>query len=388
MTKTLIERDGTEGAPPAFLALPAQIYADDLNWIPEEPESVASALSVKNPYFAGREARIFCIPERVRAVAFFDPELRIRGEKVAYFGYFESTGDGEANRLVMDRVEMWAKERGALALYGPIQFTTHGNYRVRLHLEPGGLPFIGEPQNPASYPAQLEALGLRVHRSYLTQIISLEQVLERLRFMTPLRDHVRSQGYRFEPVTPESWLPRMPQLHEMVDTTFNKSFAYSKPSYEAFVAALGEGMLRKVCPVASVVVISPQGEPAAFALGYPHYGPLLVQARGADRVAVRDLDYQRHRPLLGAYPPRGIIAKTIGVHPAHRGKHLVEAMLIESFDRISAEGPYDWWYAAMIRDGNFSRSFFAAANSGERRYALYAKRLDGGEVGGDAPAQG
>lgn len=371
----LLECEGTEGVPAGFLELPAQIYKDDPIWIPEDPQAVAAAFSPANAYFQGREARTFCVPGKARAAAFFDPGQRIRREAAAYFGYFESTGDEEANRAVMERVDAWARARGAKALYGPIQFNTIHSYRVRLRMEPGGLPFIGEPQNPPTYPAMLEALGLRVHRGYVTQLISLSQVVERMQVLSALRDSVRDKGYRFELVTPESWLPRLPRLYELADATFHQNFAYSRPSYESFAAAFGAAMLRIVCPVASTLVLDPAGDPVAFALAYPHYGALLLQARGAERVAVRDLDYQRHRPLLAAYPPRGIIAKTIGVHPAHRGKGLVEAILIHSFDRILVEGPYDWWYAAMIREGNFSRSFFASMNAGERTYALYARRL-------------
>ena len=71
----------------------------------------------------------------------------------------------EPNQILFQRFEQWAKSNGAEAVYGPINFTTHGLYRVRLdYFEHGCFP--GESYNPSYYPALLEKLGYQVNQHY------------------------------------------------------------------------------------------------------------------------------------------------------------------------------------------------------------------------------
>ncbi len=373
----VLEQDGVAGVPEGFTELPGLVYANEPLWIPEDPESVAAMFSADNAYFGGddaalrKAARTFCIPGKVRCAAFHEPALRIDDECVAFFGFFESTGDAEANAAVMQRVEAWARERGARRLYGPIQFNTTTGYRLRLSAEPGALPFLGEPQNPESYPAMLEALGFTVHQKYVTQLIPFQTAQMALRMVEPLYNTLLSQGYRFETPTPEAWVRGLPQLYEMVDQVFSQNFAYSPVGYPAFQKMYSDALLRRVDPESSVMVTGPGGDLAGFALGYPHYGPITVQGAGADRVAARDLDYAIHWPRIAAARPRVCIGKTTGVHPAHRRKGLFESMVYYSF--VRGHSRYDTWMGAMIREDNHSRKLFAMLAASERIYGLFAK---------------
>lgn len=367
------EREGQEGVPPGFLDLPAIVYRDDARWLPEDPVAVAASFTPRNDYFSYGQARTYCVPGKVRAAAFHEPEFRIDGEKVAFFGYFESTGDAEANAAVMARIEAWARARGARRLYGPIQFNTINGYRLRLSAEPGALPFLGEPQNPESYPAMLEAMGLQVCRRYVTQLVPLEKARAGLQLVEPIYRSLLAQGYRFETPAPENWARSLPRLYEMMDVIFSQNFAFSRISYPFFAATFEPTLLRRICPHGSTIVLDAAGEAVSFGLAVPHYGPLIVQGRGAARVAVSDLDYNTHAAELARQPPRGCIGKTIGVLPSHRRKGLMEAMLYHSFQQASSL--YDLWYGALIREDNYSRRTFAFLQVGEREYGLYAKAL-------------
>ena len=372
---TLCETEGRDGLPPGFLELPGIVYRDDPSWIPEDPRSLAGAFSAENPYFERSRARAFCIPGKARAVAFFDPGLRLEDEPVAYAGYFESVGDEDANAEVLGRAERWSRERGAAVLYGPIQFNTAHSYRFRLSGSPGFAPFLGEPYNPDSYPRYWEALGFQLARRYSSQLIPFQKLHEALTIFQPLREALLAEGYRFECPTVEAWLRHMPTLHEMMDAIFSQNFAYSKRSYAAFAALLEPAILHKMCQKSSILVTAPDGSLAAIGLSYPHYGPLLLQGRGSARIESRDINYYQHAPLLSGLPPRGCIGKTLGVHPAHRRKGIKEVLLLTGFERSLST--YDIWCAATMREDNPSRRVFAQVATSEHWYALYSKRLEG-----------
>ena len=371
---TMHERDGRDGVPPGFLELPAIVYRDDPSWIPEDASVVAAAFSENNPYFAHNRARTFCIPGRVRAAVFYDPLLRIDGEPVAYAGYFESTGDASADAEVFARIEAWSRACGAAVIYGPIQFTTTHSYRFLLSAAPGATPFVGEPYNPASYPLAWQALGFQLARRYVSQLVPMRQVHQALSSFQPVREALLAQGYRFEVPAVDTWLQHLPKIYEMADAIFAQNFAYSKVSYAAFAELLAPTIIHKICQRSSILVFAPDGTPAALGLSYPHYGPLLVQGRGAARVALRELDYNLHAPQLAQLPPRACIGKTLGVHPAHRRKGIKEALLLLGLER--GLDAYDLWYAATIREDNTSRRVFADVAVAEHWYALYSKRLE------------
>ncbi|MGZ3407677.1 MAG: hypothetical protein ACXVAN_14605, partial [Polyangia bacterium] len=103
--------------PAGFLELPHQLYRDDPRWIPEEPDAVARAFSPANRWLQTGMAQPFCLPGRARAAAFFDPRCAIDGAPAAFFGYWESVGDLEADRALFARVVEWARARGAARLY-------------------------------------------------------------------------------------------------------------------------------------------------------------------------------------------------------------------------------------------------------------------------------
>lgn len=373
MTRPSI-RDGRTGVDDAFVELPRLVYADDPRWIPEEPDEVRTAFSSANAWFAreGREAMVLSVPGRARAAFFHDPSTCIDGRRAAFFGYFEQLGAGDEHIDLFRAGEGWARERGAEVLYGPIDFSTFGRYRLRLDAGAAtDLPFPGEPYNPTRYPAALARAGFRVARSYVTQdgVVHPELLAEKER----IRREVVDAGYVFEPLTPERWMALLPAMHQAADAIFGGNFAYTPVSLQAFVAGYGEPVARRLCRHTSQLVLAPDGTIAGFLLVYPHYGPLVTQGAGGARVPLRDLSFDEHARWLQAMGHRTAIVKTVGVLPVHRGRGVMDAIGVVALERGRAH--YDRWLTALIRADNPSRRFAAPHAVGERSYALYAKAL-------------
>lgn len=373
MNHAIEETVGGEGLPKGFLDLPPLIYADDPLWIPEEPRLVEAAFDNGNLWFERGRAFALVIPERARLAVFVDPAALIGARPAAFFGYWETVGDAETDAALFARAEGWARTRGALDLYGPINFTTYGNYRLRLSAEPGAIPFPGEPYNPPFYPDRLARLGFALRETYLTQVspMSVARELREARRRVAARAGGR---YRIEALTPEVWLRHLGDMHRLADAIFGGSFAYTPLPYPAFERACGEAFIRRACPVTSVIAYGPNGEIAGLFLVYPHYGPLVVQGAGGGRVSVSELSFERHGPLLARSGYRAAVLKTVGVAPEHRHRGLMEAITVSALDR--GEGRYDHWLGALIRSDNPSRRFAEGKTPFERSYALYVKRLD------------
>jgi hypothetical protein len=367
----ILESDGPNGPPPGFVELPAEVYRDDPSWLPETPSAVAGAFSAANSWFGNGEARLFCVPGAARAAAFFQPGMRIDNRAVAFFGYWETKADDETDARLFARIDEWARARGAEILYGPINFSTSVGYRLRVSAEPGALPFLGEPYNPPDYPGRLERLGFSVAQRYVTHVAPHEGARQAFGRRRPYLDSLRKEGYRYEPLVPDLLLSRIADFHQLAHYIFGDNFAYTPIPFAAFAAQFGRAQLAKMCTRGSVIAFAPDGSIAAFMLSYPHWGPLVVQARGEARRAVSTLDYERDMLALREHPPVGLIIKTVGAHPDHRKKGVFHSLPVAALDACGEM--YDQWFGALMREDNPSRRGLEGFQSGERWYALYQK---------------
>ena len=141
-----------------FFRIAQEVYSGDLRWIPEDENAVRTSFSPQNPYFKSCEVWVQTQDRDARLVGFFNPSLRILDETVAFFGFWETGEDLEPNRQLFQKMEGWAKAKGAKRIYGPINFTTFGDYRLRLQESQDG-PYPGEPYNPPYYISLLADLG-------------------------------------------------------------------------------------------------------------------------------------------------------------------------------------------------------------------------------------
>ncbi len=366
------ERAGGEGPAEGFTDVAARVYADDPRWIPEAPSAVEAAFGPHNPWFSVGEAATLVVPGSGRLALFHQPKLRVDGRRVAFFGYWETVGDG-ADEVMFRRAEEWARARGAQDLYGPIDFTTYGNYRVRLSVEDDDArTFPDEPHNPSTYPDLLTTQGFAVDQTYFTQVGTQTAGNMVADWKRPALARLEGDGWTVTTLTHDLWMERLRELHGLADAIFGGNFAYSPLTWATFEAKCGEAFIRRACPHTSTIALAPDGGIGGFFLVYPHYGP-VVCAGATDRVAVSELDYHRHA-ARAAEGWRGAIAKTVGVAPQHRRKGVMDALTVGIFDR--GDGRYDHWYGALIRKDNPSASFATGNTVGARWYGLYRKRLD------------
>jgi len=359
--------------PTGFFDLAEQVYADDPQWIPEDQEKIRKAFHADNPWFLQGEAKVFCIEDKARAAVFFRPDLTIDAQSAAFFGYWETVGDEPSDSELMREVEAWARNQGAQTLFGPINFSTYGNYRLRVGAESHADTFVGEPHNPPEYPEILTRLGFEEHQHYCSLIWEPKAAAPLIKYKGPVRERLLADGFHIEPLTRDYWMANLPELHVLVDVIFQANFAYTPLTYEAFEEACGGAFANKLCPQRSFFARAPNGDIAGFLLLYPHYGPLVVKGAGENRVNEADLDYRQHTPLLDNNGLDAAVFKTVGVNPAYRRCGVMDSLIVTMIEHTMQQ--CQRWFGAMIRADNPSRRFGEHETSGKRWYALYRKKL-------------
>jgi GNAT superfamily N-acetyltransferase len=354
--------------PGAFLALPHAVYAEDPHWIPEDPGAVRRSFAHDHDWFESGCAAGFYIPDRARvAVASFMVDER----PAAFFGFWEQADGGNETTELLSEAEAWARDVGADVLYGPVDFNTSRRYRVRLCAEPAAPTFLGEPYNPSYYPALLDGARYQVVRRYISQIGTRRPI--RVAPKENVRDGLIASGYQLESLDSETWRANVREFKQLADAIFAENFAFAPETLVTFVRGYAEGVARRLCPRTSLLARGPEGEIVGFVLIYPQYAPLVVQSAGVSRLDPAELSFEEHWPALERAGELTAIVRTIGVHPAHRARGVMDALMAEAVARGTRY--YDRWIGALIDESNWSRRFGASQTDHERSYALYAKEL-------------
>jgi hypothetical protein len=358
--------------PDVFFDIAKRVYAANPLWIAENVAQIKQQFSEANSYFDKACAQVFLSDDCARLVGFFNPENKIENEQVAYFGFWETHDDFEVNKQIFAAFESWAKQQGAQRIYGPINFSTYGENRLRIDgFE--NKPFIGEPANPEYYPQFLQQLGFTIKYGYASYIHEdsralamqmqgpLEQALTRL-------EQSDLGEFSIEKLDGETWMDHLDQLYPLVDMIFKQNFAYTPISEQTFKAQCGENFAKKLCPNTSVLVKDNHGDIAGFFLVYPDYSELVNQSGlGID---VADVNYDEHFKLLTK--PRLALAKTGGIHPKYRSSGLFTIMSMQL--TVWSHDYYEHISGAMVREDNHS-IHYAKVGPVERRYGLFEKSL-------------
>lgn len=357
--------DPAQALPAAFTELPHQVYAGDANWLGEDAAAVQRQFSSANPWFADGQAWLGVLPGQARLAGFCRQQV-VDGEVAAFFGYWEGVDELEPHAALFSALKDWARAQGAKRLYGPINFSTYGAYRLRLdgHEEPA---FPGEPANPGYYPTLLTQQGFALRYRYLSTFQDTPSVVASIKADYQRVKPKLEQLVRFDAMTPAFWMNHLDELYDFVEAVFGNNFAYTPISREGFGAACGEAFAERFCPQTSVLARRLDGRIAGFFLVFPDYSPLMRQGC-AQAVAASDIRYAPHADLLPL--PRMALAKTGGVHPDFRAHGLFTALSCEL--SLRADGVYEQLCAALVRDDN--PSIKMAQRHGlahERHYGLY-----------------
>ena len=361
--------DPASDLPAAFLDLPDQVYRDHSAWIPEVKDSLRYMFSPLNKYFSVGQVWLG-VNDNARLAGFIAPHQQIDGKLAAYFGYWEGHNDPAAHKALFADFEQWARENKAEVIYGPINFSTYGMYRIRIDSFSAS-QFIGEPYNPSYYPALLDALGYRVCKQYGTSFVSsLEKAAQANQvYVDRLREAIESE-YVIKPVTTDYWLENIEELYGLSLEIFAANFAYTPISLEDFKKACGKSFADKICQHSSLAAETREGEIAAMMLSFPDYSPLVRQAADTG-ITPDNVSFTEHLDRLER--PKTLLLKTAGVSDKHRGKHLYTYLF--NLCTVLGAAHYEQALSCLFILDNPSRKAADRMSQDLRHYGLYRKEL-------------
>jgi len=282
-----------------------------------------------------------------RVTPFTDGESRCLASIHPAMPEVGAVGDWVGGQGVREAAETWLAKQGCRVARGPMELCTWFTYRA--NLGPLDEPFFAF--EPVERAERWERAGYEPVAHYLSALADHD------RQIASARDRAASlsaTGWQLKPIpsdatgniSPEDFREAVSLVHRMSTGAFGEAFGYVPVPEEALQAWYAP-MRSLVDPDLTLVVRTPEGEPAGFLFSIPDF----------------------------AQPDRGwFLVKTLAVLPEYRVIG-VGSWLVAAAHRIARRKGYRAGVHCLMWTG--SRSTDISRHGGEvfRRYALLEKAL-------------
>lgn len=361
-----------------FIRLPFHLYRGDPNWVPPLIASVKSTLSPDHPFFQHAAMELFLAARAGRVVGRIAAILNAgyneyAGERVAFFGFFESIDDPTVAQALFDTARRFGRERGLGELRGPTSPSMHAECGLLVEGFDGP-PCVMMPYNPPFYAALVEHCGLTKCKDlYAYQIrredidgpqsprARLEQFERRIRKRFP--------GLRIRPIDMRRFFEEARALGSVFNEARERNFGYA-PMNDGELNRLAKD-LRPVARPDLCLAAELDGELVGAGLALPDVNVVLKRLRG--RLLPFGLfTLMRQLPKVHRIRVFGIAAK-----PEHRHKGVAGLLLLEimrrAYDAGCTEAEASWVSEDNVMSNRTIMALVCARQY--RTYRIYSQPL-------------
>ena len=335
-----------------FIDLPYRLHARDPVWVPPLRRDVDLLLSrSKNPFFEHAEAEYF-LAERdgrvVGRVAAISNRLHneTHGDRVGFFGFFESTHDQSVASALLDAAAGWCRERNHDVLRGPASFSVNDECGLLVD----GFeypPTLMMPHNPRYYIELLERAGFTKAKDLWVYQGGREEqyvpVPERLARGTEL---IRQrQGITLRSLDLKNFQHEVERIKELYNAAWEKNWGFV-PMTEHEIDHLAEQFKPVVIPE-MVPMAEKDGKLIGFGIALPDLNVVFRRHRSG-RLFPMILDLLWSLKMKRIRRARILL---LGVLPEYRGKG-IDAMLYHWIWTRSGDRKIYWGEAGWILEDN------------------------------------
>ncbi len=320
----------------SFVRFPWRIYPGRYPaWVPpllvEEYKRIDPK---KNPFFAHGAVQLFLafkeggVAGRIAAI-----ENKIHnefhGDKVGFFGLFESVEDQEVADGLFDAAAEWVSGRGLDTLRGPTNFSTNDESGLLID-DFDSAPYVMMTYNPPYYVDLLEGWGLRKAKDLLAYQVKREE-FDQPRF-AKLQQLIERFGrdITVRSVRMDRFEEEVALVRKLYNAAWERNWGFV-PMTDAEV----DHMARQLKPIVDpdlALIGEVEGEPIGFALALPDVNQAIRHANG------RLFPFGLIKFLWHMRRVNQLRIITLGIVAEYRGGPMAPMFYLEIFKRGSRKG--------------------------------------------------
>jgi GNAT superfamily N-acetyltransferase len=354
-----------------FLLLPWHLYRGEPNWVPPLRRSLKATLSRRHPFFDHAEMELFLAERgregvgRVAAIlnwAYND----YTGERVAFFGFFESVDDPVVAQALFEAVRAFGRERGMAEIRGPTSPSMHAECGLLVEGFDSP-PVVMMPYNPPFYGALFERSGLGTCKDLYAYRIRREDVegeeatrvrLERLEAQVKRR----FPALVIRPLDMRRYFEEVQALGHIFNEAREHNFGYA-PMTERELARLARD-LKPLARPEMCLAAELDGEVVGAAMALPDANLALRRING------RLFPFGAIRLVRALKTIRTMRVFGIAAKAEHRRKGVAGLLMLDLIRRCQAKG-YVEAEASWVSEDNVMSNRTIMAAVGARLYKTY-----------------
>lgn len=283
-SKFKIKGVSTDSDLESFLDLPTKVYQNYPNWVPPIRSSIAKQLVPDSPFTEYGQFQQFIAVDSGsgaplgRIVAAINQRLIEQETKnIGLFGYFECVEDFEVTQGLLETACQWLRDRGMIAVRGPINLSTHNSCFFLVDSFDSS-PMMMMPYNPPYYPQFMEQAGWERAKDAYAYDFPLDSSLS-AQFEKGYRIACKS-GITFRPIRTkgEGFEQDCRSLYRLFTTAFASNWSSTPRTEEEFLEEARD--LQQLVDPDVFPVAEDNGKMIGFWMGLPDYNIALKHVNG------------------------------------------------------------------------------------------------------------
>jgi hypothetical protein len=322
-----------------FFDVADPIYAGDPNWVPPLRSDVAKVFQDENPFFRHGEMQLFVARRGGRDVGRIAAVLdrnhnEYHGERVVFFGFFESPDDPAVARALLDAAAVWGRERKMTVLRGPTNPTLNDEAGLLVDGYDSP-PVLMMTYNPRYYAPLFEGQGLVKAKDLLAFWFPLEEKpLERLSRVAD-RFRKREAGIVVRNVSKGGLAKDLSKIREVYNDAWEKNWGFvpmTREEMDFMAARLKPLLVEELLWLAEARRPDGTMEPIAFMLMLPDYNVAIAKTGG------RLLPFGWLKFLLATKSIKTVRVVTLGIKKPYRLSGIQSIMMADSLRFLLKKG--------------------------------------------------
>ena len=258
------------------------MYKDDPNWVPPLRRDVNELIdTTKHPFHQHATVELFLarkdghVVGRIAAIH-NDLHLEFHGERVGFFGLFETVDDENVSRALFDAASHWLSRRGMEFMRGPASFSL--NEEAGLLVEGfDGPPLVMMTYNPPWYATHVESYGFSKAKDLIAYYLPYSKPVERL---ARIADKLKARyNITLRALDKKRFWDDVALVRKVYNEAWQKNWGHI-PMTEAELDYMAK-QLKPVVEPKLVVFAEVDGELAGFGLALPDFNVALRHMNGS-----------------------------------------------------------------------------------------------------------
>jgi len=216
-----------------FIDFPHDLYAGDVNYVPELFVAQRDLLDPKkNPFFEHADIQLYLamdghkVKGRVAAIR-NDNHNEYTGEKTGFFGFFEVVDDYSIAEALLNKVINWLKTHGFNKVVGPVNPSTNDTCGVLVEGDDRP-PVVMMTYNPSYYLEFLERYGFRKQMDILAYEIITANVTNDRAFnkLGLLEERLGKKGIFIRPIDMKNFKQEVSTIKKVYNAAWDKNWGF------------------------------------------------------------------------------------------------------------------------------------------------------------------